>query len=338
LTALWTYYATVGDLPRAKQLVDALRTRLEDMPDWYRAATDLLLGVLAVLRGQFDTARATLEATAAAFDEIDSPEIEGMWFAPNDPVAGMYAFLAFTRFIQGDLAGAEAAFANMETRCEKLRFPYGAFSLCYGRSLETFVRLEAGQLDRAAELVEEVARRGQQHSFDEWVMIASCNRDSMGTRAAMAAGEINPERFRRRIDAMTGVVDLWRAAEMKTFLACYDDVLARLLSAAGMKDQARERVGVALQMADETGMHYYDAELLRTRALTYDDPEARHAGLRAAIELAQAQGAPVFELRAAADDFELLGEPARTALADAINRFPAEQSWPELARARALLG
>jgi class 3 adenylate cyclase len=338
LTALWTYYATVGDLPRATQLVEALRTRLKDMPDWYRPATDLWLGVLAVLRGEFHAARATLEATAAALDEMGSPEIEGLWFAPNDPVAGMYAFVAFTRFMQGDMAGAEAAFAQMETRCQQLRFPYGAFSLCYGRSLETLVRLEAGQLDRAAELIEEVARTGEQHGFDEWVMIASCNRGSMGTRAALAAGQINPEVVRPRIEAMTGIVDAWRAAEMKTFLACYDDVLARLLAAAGMNDKGRERADLALQMSDETGMHYYDAELLRTRALTYDDPEARHAGLRSAIELAQTQGAPVFELRAAADDFVLVGEPARAALVAALSRFPADQSWPELARARALLG
>jgi hypothetical protein len=68
------------------------------------------------------------------------------------------------------------------------------------------------------------------------------------------------------------------------------------------------------------------------------DPEERHAGLRAAIELAQTQGITVFELRAAADDFELVGESARPALADALSRFSSDQTWPELARIRALLG
>jgi hypothetical protein len=90
-------------------------------------------------------------------------------------------------------------------------------------------------------------------------------------------------------------------------------------------------------MADETGMHFYDAELLRVRAHTSDNPDATHADLRAAIELAQSQGAPVFELHAAADDFELFGKPARSALLDAISRFPSDETWPELARGRALL-
>jgi hypothetical protein len=97
-------------------------------------------------------------------------------------------------------------------------------------------------------------------------------------------------------------------------------------------------MNLALQVTQDTGVHFYEAELLRVRAHTYDDPGLRHTGLRAAIELAQTQGAPVFELRAAADDFELVGESARAALVDALSRFPADQTWPELARARALLG
>lgn len=103
-------------------------------------------------------------------------------------------------------------------------------------------------------------------------------------------------------------------------------------------DAVADRLELARQMADETGWRIYDAELQRLRAHTSDDPDARHADLRAAIELAQTQGAPIYELRAAADDFELIGEPARAALMDALNRFPSAQTWPELARVSALLG
>lgn len=336
-SALWSYYATRGDLRRATQLVGALRTRLEDMPDWYRAANDAVFGSLAVFRGEFHTARPTLEAASAAVDDMGTPEIEGAWFAPNDPVAGMHTFVAFTRFIQGDLGGAETAFAQMERRCEQLRFPHGPFTLCYGRTIEALVRTEAGQHDRAIELVEEVARRGQQYGFDEWVMIAASAEANTRARAALAAGETDSAVLEAHMQILTAVVEAWRAAEMKSFLGWYDAALTRVLTAGGKKDAARQRVELALQMADETGWRIYDAELLRLRAHTSDDPDARHADLRAAIELAQVQDAPVFELRAAADDFELLGAPAQSALIDAISRFPSEQTWPELARARALL-
>jgi hypothetical protein len=168
-------------------------------------------------------------------------------------------------------------------------------------------------------------------------MISACNQASLAARAALAAGETDAATLQAHIAAITIVVDAWRAAEMKTFLGVYDGLLARLLIAVNMKDAARERVELALQMADETGMHFYDAELLRIRAHTYDDAQAHHAGLQAAIELARKQGSPAFELRAAADDFELVGESGRAALEDALSHFPVDQTWPELARARALL-
>jgi class 3 adenylate cyclase/tetratricopeptide (TPR) repeat protein len=335
-TALWSYYATRGDLRRATQLVEALRN-LPDMPEWYEVANDVVLGVLAAFRGEFRRARATLESAATALDRIGSPEIEGAWFAPNDPLAGVYTFLGLIRFLEGDLAGAEFAFAQLEGHCDKLAFPHGPFTLCFGRAVETMTRIEAGQLDRAVVLVDEVAGLADQHGFDEWAMISACNQVSVAARLVLDAGETDPASLQAHIAGNTAVVDAWRAADMKTFLAVYDGLLARILIAAGMKEAAREHLGLALQMADETGMHFYDAELLRIRAHTYDEPEPRQAGLGAAIELAQAQGTPVFELRAAADGFELVGEPARSTLETALSRFPADQTWPELARARALL-
>jgi hypothetical protein len=56
--------------------------------------------------------------------------------------------------------------------------------------------------------------------------------------------------------------------------------------------------------------HKIDAhELLRLRAHTLTDPDARAAGFGAAVDLARRQGAPLFELRAALDDFELRASP-----------------------------
>jgi class 3 adenylate cyclase len=334
--ALWSFYATRGDLRRATQLVEALRASVDAMPDWYRVANEAVFGALAVFRGDFHSGRATLEAAAAA-DEIGSGDLEG-WFAPNDPIAGMYIFLAFTRFMQGDMAGAERAFAQAERRCDETGFPHGPFTRCYARMIEAVVRTEAGQHDRALALVEEVGTRGHQYGFNEWAMVSASGGASVRAFATLAADETNPIELQPYIHSLTAITEAWRAAEMRSFLVWYDAALAGVLCAAGMNDAARERVDLALTMADETDWHIYDAELLRLRAHTCDDADAKHAHLRAAIELAQKQGGYVFELRAAVDDFELSGESARTALIEANSRFPAEQTWPELARARALLG
>jgi hypothetical protein len=109
------------------------------------------------------------------------------------------------------------------------------------------------------------------------------------------------------------------------------------LIAAGQPEAARARLNTALQLARDTGMCFCDAEMLRLRARTHTDPDARRADIAAALELARRQGATLFELRAALDDFELRGEPARAALADAASRIPTDSALPELARAEARL-
>ena len=69
---------------------------------------------MAVFRGDIHLARSTLEATAAGLDAGRAPDVQ-TWYAPNDPIAGMYSFLALARFLQGDLPGAEAALGALET-------------------------------------------------------------------------------------------------------------------------------------------------------------------------------------------------------------------------------
>jgi class 3 adenylate cyclase len=336
LTALWSYYAARGDLQRATRLTETLNAGLLTNKG-NRRLIQFVAGMLAWLKGEFGSARQQLES-AAPGDDVGAPTIERAWFAPNDPFASVYTYVALGRFVQGDLVGAEAGLAQSERRCQEVGFPHGAFSLCYLRSLETWIRIEAGQLDLAADCARDLAHLAKQYGFDEWTLVGATQRATVRALGALAADELDPATLRQHIETMTGFVQAWRAIELRIYLVCYDAVLARLLTAAGSQNAARDRVDSALKSADETWLHFYDAELLRVRAHTSDDPGVRHAGLCEAAALARKQGAAVFELRAAADDFELVGETARATLTEAVGRFSPEQSWPELARARALLG
>jgi hypothetical protein len=136
---------------------------------------------------------------------------------------------------------------------------------------------------------------------------------------------------------MTESLDIWRKVDLLLYVTFYDAVLGRLLMAAGRPQAARERLDPALAFAHRTGMHFYDAELLRLRAHTHDIPAARQADIVAALELARRQGATLFELRAALDDFEFRGEPALPALTTAADRIPPNNPWPELARVLAAI-
>ncbi|MGH3642124.1 MAG: ATP-binding protein, partial [Myxococcota bacterium] len=250
---------------------------------------------------------------------------------------GMYSFLAFTRFVQGDLRGAEAALERMEARSHAAGFPHGAFSLCYGRSIEAVLRNEAGEPAHSVQIAAELSSLAKQYDFDEWLMVGWSQQSAGLALVALAAGQTGRAALQSHIDTMTTVVQTWRAFEVKTFLAVHDGVLARLHTAAGDLDSARECLDTSLKMGQDTWIQFYDAELLRLRAHTLDDEDARHQHFRTSIELAQKQGAHIFEIRSAADDFELVGDSARAALFDASRRLPAGQTWPDLARARALL-
>jgi hypothetical protein len=84
-------------------------------------------------------------------------------------------------------------------------------------------------------------------------------------------------------------------------------------------------------------MHFYDAELLRLRAQTHPDSERRQRDIGAALEIARRQGATLFELRAALDDYHFRGQPARHALADVARRLPRDSACPDIVRAQAIL-
>ena len=68
-------------------------------------------------------------------------------------------------------------------------------------------------------------------------------------------------------------------------------------------------------------MCFYNADLLRLRGHTHTDFATRSANIAAARDLARSQGATLFELRAALDDFKLCGET-----------LPAQRSslWPNV--------
>jgi hypothetical protein len=92
---------------------------------------------------------------------------------------------------------------------------------------------------------------------------------------------------------------------------------------------------MALRLAEETGMHFYDAELMRVRAHTFTDSQERRDALAAALELTRHQGATLFELRCLLDLFDL--DQDSSGLADAVRRLPGDARWPELTRAQRIL-
>jgi class 3 adenylate cyclase/tetratricopeptide (TPR) repeat protein len=335
LNALWIFYTSRGDLRRGTQLAETLRAKLDD-PEGLKRGTATNMGILAGFRGDFRASRELLELVADGIGAGLKTDIK-TYYGPNDPIAGMYSFLAFTRFVQGDLRGAEQALMRAETRSQEAAFPHSAFSLCYARSIQALLGIESGDRARGEALATELITLGRQYDFDEWVMVGWSLQSAARALQALDADEVDPAALANHVNTMMTVVQTWRAFEIKTWRACYDALLAWLLIFSGELEAARNCLDEALEMGRDTWIQFYDAELLRLRGHTFNDEKTRHQHFRDAVALAQSQGGQLFELRAAADDFILMGEPARAALNEAVSRFPADQSWPELDRVRALL-
>jgi predicted ATPase/DNA-binding winged helix-turn-helix (wHTH) protein len=131
-----------------------------------------------------------------------------------------------------------------------------------------------------------------------------------------------------------------------TFLGILADVCGR----AGRRDEALDTVRQAIAAADETGLHYWDAELRRLRGSlllagdTSDETMESEAEVlfREAIDLARGQRAKAFELRAAMDLARLWRRRKKTAdaralLAGVFGWFTEGFGTPDLVDAKALL-
>lgn len=338
LRALANYCLARADLHRAAQVIKSLGAGLQGR-QWFRPAIEVLFGIVACLRGEFDAGCRHLEVATTGLSPADHHDVAAVWqFVPNEPIVAAHIHLALVALVRGDLTGAETELAFAARRAERLGFPQGPYMHAWTRFMETWLRIETGQLDRAAVLAADLREVGERHGFDLWRRRGAflwAVVEALG--GALSADDVDATMPAADLANITTLLDSLRTLEMNMYSTFYDGVLGRLLIAAGQPETARERLDTALALAKDTGMCFYDAELLRLRAQTHDEPGARQADINAALELARRQGAILFQLRAALDDFELRGDPAAAAVADAAHRIPANYAWPELVRAKAAL-
>ena len=335
LTSVASYYITRADLSRAQQVTELLRQGTEQGRDWFRPALECMPGLLAFLRGEFDAARPYFDAMVAGV-AANHDRIDAVWVNPNDLLVMARAVLGLIRMVQGDLIGAEAELTEAADYAERLPSPKGPYSTAHVRFIQVWIYTEVGQLDRAEAFVSDLLDLSERHGFDAWRGLGTMQQGFIDALRLIGPPTASSE-LPARLSALAESVDMFRSLELKIYLTAFDGILGRLLIAAGHFEAARRRLDIGLRLAEETQMHFYDAELLRLRARTLLDPDARAACMGDALSLAHCQGAHLFELRAALDDFDHRGDPARAALDDVVSRMPVNSGWPELARAKAAL-
>jgi len=300
---------------------------------------DTWFGTVAWFNGEFDTAARQLEEVTAGFAETSlsgavPPRLEERFTLT---VVSAYTQRVLAHLVRGELTAAEGALANAERLTHGFKFPEEQFSLAFVRFVEIWLRLEAGQHQRASMVAADLSEMGERHGLKIIQLFGVTWQAAVDVFAAIADHGSQSGELSEHIELMTALVDGLKTLEVNEFVIFFDAVIGRLLVAAGQTERARTSLDAVLQFAAESEMCFYDAELVRLRARTHVDDDARAAELTTARDLARRQGARLFELRAALDDVELRGDPARPELAEIVNRFPANEHWPELAVAQALL-
>ena len=330
-------YVMRAELRRAGQLLEWLRGGLTQSGP-LQLMVDTWLGILAWFGGEFTSATKQLEKAAAGYaanrlDARVSPEVQER--ASLTEVSA-YNQLALAQLMRGELAAAETALANAERLTHGFGFPEGQFSLAFVRFVEIWLRLETGELERAAAVAAEVTEMGDRHGLKIIRLFGTTWQASVDAVGALAVDHPDSSVLAQHIRTMTDRVDTLRSVEVNEFVTFFDSVIGRLLIADDQMERARACLDAALQFADDSEMSFYNPELLRLRARTHEGVDARAADIDAATDLARRQDAHLFELRAALDDISQRGDSARAELAEVVGRFPAQERWAELAMARSL--
>ncbi len=146
---------------------------------------------------------------------------------------------------------------------------------------------------------------------------------------------------------MRGGVAQLREQNAVTFDALLKGVLASAEAQDGDFDAASTTLDAAFATSERTGQRWFDAELQRTRGEILLKRDAAHpapaeGAFLAALDIARAQKARSFGLRAAlslAKLYQSTGRPveAHAVLAPALEGFSPTPEMPEIAEAQALL-
>jgi class 3 adenylate cyclase/tetratricopeptide (TPR) repeat protein len=305
LYALWAHYMLRGDLGRVRQVTDMLRSSLAGRREHYAPDIDAMAGAARWFAGDFVPALAQLESARDALRARGGATDDAvLWFAPTEAEASVHALLTLARFVTGDAEGALAQAEAARRFSEGLEFPRGPYSAANAVSYAIWMALERDDVAGASAGVDALTDIAERHGFEFWSLVAATQQAQVAAVEAVHATLGDAAVLAAHAGRLEGLCAVWRSLDLGLFCPSHLALAGRLHLAAGDHGKAGAQIDEALRFSDETGMRYYDAELLRLRAQV-----AAQAGaveevvprLRAALDVARAQGAVPFERRIARD-------------------------------------
>jgi class 3 adenylate cyclase/tetratricopeptide (TPR) repeat protein len=326
----FSFYLAQAELTAARQVAEDLRSWVDTDHGVYRALRAFGFGCVSFFAGDYRAASEPLRLAAEHFQRYPVDDPAEQLLLPHDHTVIALAQHAILLWITGRSREARDAGERAIARAATLPFPQGPFSMAYAKRCLTWIHLFGGNYDTTARLASDVREIGQRHGFAHWEI----------------AGEIYLALAQYRISGRPDAADTidrqtarWELTGGRVYLPHALTAAADTRAAMGQHDDAAAGFKAAEELAQETGVYFYEAERLRLQARALSSPgEKAVAMMLAAWELAHQQGALIFELRAALDLARVAADPSWAARLDlAVQRFPPGAEYPELAEAQALL-
>ena len=291
-----------------------------------------IVGASAFYLGRFIPARAHLEQAIALYDP-DRHRSLALFYGYDARVVSQ-CYLVKTLFVLGHADQALALCREALKEARELAPGSLAFALNYASYLHQFRR----EREAVGRWADELVPLAEDQGFPYWLAAGKLLRGW----AITEGGDLESGLAMMR-DGLAG----WRATEAELYMPYNLALLAEAHATAGQPAEALGLVTEALGWSQRTGEHWFEAEQHRLKGellrLRSDGHEAEaEECLRQALDVARAQRATSWELRAAVSLARLWRDQgrrdeARALLAPVYGWFTEGFDTPDLKEAKALL-
>jgi predicted ATPase len=331
LVGLATSYDAKGDLVRSADVAKQALTLAERAGAIYLLSAHYAVGAAALYQGRCSQALHHLAQTIELYDPAEHASFAHTFGTDRGIVSRSYA--AWCHWFLGH---ADQALATTQEAVALARRVEHPFSLATALAFAAVFHFMRGERDMTREYAEETIALSERLGFPLYLGVG---RALLGW--AHAVGERGVAEIQQALAALarTGT-----GAGAPVFLA----MLAEANWRVGRYDHALGALGLGVARAEETGQHFWDAELHRLRAQILLDQgdgteDQAEALFKRSLEIAQEQEAKSLQLRTATSYARLLAkrgqrDEARALLAPVYEWFTEGFDTQDLKDAKVLLG
>jgi predicted ATPase len=332
---LWTNSFVHGDIAAARQIAADFQIEAatrQGSPEYCIAHR--VLGATACLEGELTLARMHLERAVTAYDPTRDTAVQSPY--GHDLGVITMGHLAAVLWQLGEIDAGRACVADT------LRIAIGSQHLAtmiYGYFYKSLFEAQAMRADRVTPSARAMFDLCNEH-FQQSGWLAGAN--FMLGWADCEAGE-----HARGLATMRRAIGFFREQEVTTYPIFYRGILGYTEARAGQVESGLATVEEALADSERIGLRWFLSELGRLRGeillmLPRPRTDAAEAAFTRALDIARAQAARSYELRAAlglAKLYEITGRERliRDLLSQVSSTFRPDPDFVELEQARRLL-